>query len=114
MNGRIVIALAIACLAAPAFAHAFLEHANPGAGATLKAAPRRVVLVFSEKLGPASTIDVSDAAGASIEAGSAVISGHSMVAPLRPVAPGRYRVMWHAVSPDAHRTEGAYSFTVQR
>jgi methionine-rich copper-binding protein CopC len=115
MNRRIVLALAIACFATPAFAHAFLKHADPGAGATLKAPPRRVVLVFSERLAPVfSGVAVTDRSGWSAEAGSAVIGGNSMVAPLLPLAPGAYRVAWHAVSLDGHRTEGAYSFTVGR
>jgi methionine-rich copper-binding protein CopC len=114
MNPRIfVAALAIAGLATPAFAHAFLQRAEPGAGATLKAPPTRVALVFSEKLEPVfSGIAVSDVAGRNVEAGAAVFSGNAMVAPLRQLPPGRYRVVWHAVSVDTHRTEGAYSFTV--
>ena len=32
---------------------------------------------------------------------------------LATLAPGTYRVAWHAVSVDTPRTEGAYSFTVK-
>jgi methionine-rich copper-binding protein CopC len=115
MNGRIVLALAIACLATPAFAHAFLKHADPGAGATLAAAPKRVALAFSEKLKPVSSgVAITDAAGRNVESKPVVITANAMVAPLGPLAPGTYRVAWHAVSLDDHRTEGAYSFTVRR
>ena len=115
MITRAALALGIACLATPALGHAFLQHADPGAGANLKSPPARVVLVFTEKLEPVfSGITVSDAAGHNIEAGTAVIGGNSIVAPLLPLRPGRYRVIWHAVSVDTHRTEGAYSFTVER
>jgi methionine-rich copper-binding protein CopC len=31
---------------------------------------------------------------------------------LKPLKPGRYRVTWHAVSVDTHRTEGKYNFLV--
>jgi methionine-rich copper-binding protein CopC len=115
MNPRIFLAcLALACSATPAFAHAFLQHADPGAGATLKVAPKRVALSFSEKLEPVfSGVAVTDAAGRNVEASAAVIGGNSMVALLRALPPGRYRVTWHAVSVDTHRTEGAYSFTVK-
>ena len=115
MRPRIFIAaLAIACAPTPAFAHAFLQHADPGAGATLKAPPTRVALTFSEKLERVfSGIAVVDASGRNVEAGAFVISGNSMVAPLRQLLPGSYRVVWHAVSVDTHRTEGAYSFTVK-
>jgi copper resistance protein C len=112
---RIFFAIAIVCLATPAFAHAFLRHADPGAGATMKPPPGRVVLVFTEKLEPVfSGVAVTDARGRSVEVGSAVIGGNTMVAPLLPLPPGRYRVLWHAVSVDTHRTEGAYNFTVGR
>jgi methionine-rich copper-binding protein CopC len=106
--------LAIGCLAIPAFAHAFLQHAYPGAGATLKAPPGRVALTFTEELEPVfSGVAVTDSLGRSVEGGAVVIAGHSMVAPIRSLAPGNYRVVWHAVSVDTHRTEGAYSFTVK-
>ena len=114
MTWRFLAFAAIACSAAPAFGHAFLNHADPGAGATLRSAPPRVVLVFSEKLeGAFSGVAVVDAAGRSVEAGLAVTRGNSMAVALRPLTPGKYRVMWHAVSVDTHRTEGAYSFAVK-
>jgi methionine-rich copper-binding protein CopC len=31
---------------------------------------------------------------------------------LKPLAPGSYRVRWHALSVDTHNTEGSFSFTV--
>jgi methionine-rich copper-binding protein CopC len=106
--------VAIACFAAPGFAHAFLQHADPGAGATLRASPRRIALTFSEKLEPVfSGVIVTDRSGRNVEAGAVLIGGNSMVAALRSLPPGRYRVVWHVVSVDTHRTEGAYSFTVK-
>ncbi len=115
MKTRIfLVSLALACLAAPAFPHAFMQHAEPGAGATLRASPRRVALTFREKLEPIfSGVAVTDAFGHSVEAGAAVTGDNSIVAPIWPLPPGRYRVTWHAVSVDTHRTEGAYSFTVK-
>jgi len=35
------------------------------------------------------------------------------MAPLRRLGPGKYRVVWHAVSMDDHRTQGAYVFAVK-
>jgi hypothetical protein len=35
-----------------------------------------------------------------------------LVLPLPPLAPGRYRVRWHVVSVDTHRTEGEFGFEV--
>jgi copper resistance protein C len=115
MSTRVFLAcLAIAGSATPVFAHAFLQHAEPGAGATLSAPPKRIALSFTEKLEPVfSGVAVTDSSGHGVEAGAVLIGGNAMVAPLRPLAPGTYRVTWHAVSVDTHRTEGAYSFTVK-
>lgn len=114
MNVRTIFALAIACCATPGVAHAFLQHGNPGAGVTLNAPPTRVVLIFSEKLAAqGSRVSVIDAIGRSVEAGAAVVDGKTMVAPLLPLGPGKYRVIWHAMSLDEHRTQGAYSFCVK-
>lgn len=115
MNARLLLAAGLACCATPALAHAFLNHANPGAGATLANPPKAVVLVFSEELEPAfSGVSITDATGRSVEAASPAISGNTIVARLQSLAPGTYRVTWHAVSVDTHRTEGGYRFAVKR
>jgi hypothetical protein len=109
-----LVCLAIAGATMPASAHAFLQHAEPGAGAALSAAPKRVALSFTEKLEPVfSGVTVADSSGHGVETGAALIGGNTMIVVLRPLAPGTYRVNWHAVSVDTHRTEGAYSFTVR-
>jgi copper resistance protein C len=115
MNARaVLVALAIVGFAAPAMAHAFLQHASPSAGATLAAAPREIALEFSEPLEPIfSGVSVTDATGRDVEAAPAVISGASMRVSLKMLTAGRYRVRWHAVSVDTHRTEGAYDITVK-
>jgi methionine-rich copper-binding protein CopC len=114
MIARILTFIAIACLAAPVFAHAFPQHLEPGAGATLKVAPDRVALSFSEKLEPVfSGVTVTNSSGQSVAAGGVAIRGNSMMVPLRSLAPGTYRVAWHVVSVDTHRTEGAYTFAVK-
>ena len=112
MNLR-VFACALACVAAPASAHAFLDRANPGAGAALHAAPRTLMLTFSDDLDAQSSgVVVVDASGHSV-AGRAIVSGDCIMAPLQPLAPGKYRVMWHAMSDDDHRTQGSYEFAIR-
>lgn len=113
MNLRTLSCLALACLAAPASAHAFLDHASPGAGAVLHAAPKSVSLVFTKDLDARSSVQIVDASGHGVTAGPTVVAGNHIVAPLRPLAPGKYRVVWHAVSPDDHRTQGAYEFVIK-
>jgi methionine-rich copper-binding protein CopC len=110
---RLVLAAALAGLSGgPAAAHAFLEAASPAAGQNLRA-PTHVALQFSERLEPSfSAVTVSDETGADVSAGTAVVLGTQMSLALKPLKPGRYRVVWHAVSVDTHRTEGKYNFLV--
>ncbi len=99
----------------PASAHAFLDHAAPGAGAAMTPSPPAIILDFSEDLEPAfSGIAVNDAAGRDVSSAVSSVSGHEMRLALKPLGPGSYRVRWHAVSTDTHRTEGSYAFTVKK
>jgi copper resistance protein C len=96
-----------------AHAHAALDHATPIAGSTVATAPREVVMTFTQSLEPAfSTVQVTDSKGARVDQGAPQISGVTMRIALQPLAPGSYRVHWHAVSADTHSTQGDFSFTV--
>jgi methionine-rich copper-binding protein CopC len=107
-------AAAMAALTTPAMAHAFLQHASPGAGAALSSAPKEIVLTFTERIEPGfSGVSVTGTDGRDEKASAAVIEGGSMTLALKKLTPGTYHVSWHVVSVDTHRTEGAYSFTVK-
>jgi methionine-rich copper-binding protein CopC len=98
---------------APALAHAMLDHANPRVGNTVATAPREVTLWFTQKLEPAfSTMTVTDSSGQRVEAGKPSVSGNVMRVPLRAVKAGTYRVVWHVLSVDTHKTEGSFNFRV--
>lgn len=114
MRPRAATFLALALIATqPALAHAMLEHASPAAGTALRTSPRAVVLTFSEGLEPAfSKVSVSDAKNHDVSSGKATINGTVISAALNSLKPGSYRVHWHAVSLDMHRTEGSFTFTV--
>lgn len=111
---RIVAASAVfAGFVSAASAHAFLERASPSAGENLHASPARIEMHFSEALEPSfSEVRVTDKSGHDMAAGPAVATGTEMDLPLKKLPPGRYRVSWHAVSVDTHRTEGKYNFLV--
>jgi copper resistance protein C len=111
---RTLIALAtLAALSSAASAHAFLQTASPTAGENLHGAPAKITLHFSEPLEQAfSGIAVTDASGHDEAAGAITVNGTQMDLPLKPLSPGRYRVTWHAVSVDTHRTAGKYNFLV--
>jgi copper resistance protein C len=109
---------ATALVCGAAFAHAFLDHAVPAVGATVATAPAEVTLWFTQPLEPAfSGVAVTSAAGARIDTGPATIDPtdpQELHVRLNPLPPGTYKVSWHVVSVDTHRTTGDFSFTVGR
>src|SRR5207244_9750333 len=102
---------------AGAAAHAFLSQAAPPVGGVVSATPREVRITFSEAIEPAfSAIELATADGQPVSAGRATVDPRDntqLVLPLPPLAPGRYRVSWHVVSVDTHRTEGQYGFEIR-
>jgi methionine-rich copper-binding protein CopC len=101
--------------ASQAAAHAKLVSANPAPNATV-AAPKAISLKFSERLEPKfSGFEIATTAGAAVPVKTAVAKGGHVIdgALAAPLAPGAYKVTWHAVTADAHRMNGAYSFTVR-
>ena len=106
-------ALLALILSSPAHAHAMLDHAEPRVGSTIQAAPSEVVLFFDQNLEPAfSSIEVSDAKGARVDQGKARVGASTMRISVKQLPPGTYRVRWHVLSVDTHKTEGSFSFHV--
>jgi len=115
MRARILLFLALMA-ATPAAAHALLEHAEPAVGSTV-APVDTIRLHYSEPVEPRfSSVTLTDEDGTKVPgdkpaldpADSTVFVLH-LPAPLRA---GRYKVDWHVVSVDTHRTEGSFGFTV--
>ena len=108
--------LASSVAAGPAAAHAFLRTSSPAVGSTVQTAPKEVAITFTEGVEPGfSTIAVTDASGARVDAGRVHLAKGGdtrLLAPLRKLAPGTYSVVWHATSTDTHKTRGAFTFTV--
>ncbi len=114
MRTAVLCAMSLAATTVVACAHAMLMQASPGAGAELSTAPRMVVLDYSEGLEPVlSGATVSDAVGHDVTARPSTAAGAEMTVLLKPLAPGTYRVSWHAISVDTHHTAGVYSFTIK-
>lgn len=112
------LALLAALLPGAALAHAFLDHAIPAVGGTVAAAPAELRLFFSQELEPSfSGLSLFGADGQAVATGAASVDPQNrsqMVLKLPPLASGHYRVSWHAVSVDTHRTEGTFTFDIQR
>jgi len=115
---RVIMLLVIAFALAPsgAGAHAFLDHAAPAVGSTLRAAPTEVSIWFTQQLEPAfSGAEVADGTGKRVDTGSTRVDAADATllhVALPPLPPGTYRVHWHVLSVDTHRTEGNFNFTI--
>ncbi|KVH40152.1 copper homeostasis periplasmic binding protein CopC [Burkholderia cepacia] len=107
--------LAAAPLAASA--HGKLESATPAAGSTIDAAPDTLRLAFNEALEPAfSSVKVSDANGTAVTQEKAKVDAANprvMTVAMPKLGPGAYTVQWAAMTADAHRTKGTYTFRVK-
>ena len=110
-----IVAVLLA-LPSAALAHAMLDHAMPPVGSSQSAAPREVVLSFTEKLEPAfSTIEVRSESGAVVSSGKAQVNAKQRTqlrVLLKALAPGTYKVIWRVLSVDTHRTQGDFTFKV--
>ncbi|HEY1928490.1 MAG TPA: copper resistance CopC family protein [Caulobacteraceae bacterium] len=112
-----LVATAFALLSSRASAHAFVRTASPAVGSVVSQPPGQVVIDFTEDVEPEfSSINVQNASGVRVDAGNVhPARGRSHLAVgLKPLPPGKYRVIWHATSTDTHKTAGVYTFTVKR
>ena len=115
MRTIIAATLLIMTTAAPAFAHAMLDHAAPSVGSAVARSPKEVVLWFTQKLEPAfSSIEVRNEQGAAVNAGKATVVGDrtQLRVALKALPPGTYKVIWRVLSVDTHRTQGDFTFRV--
>ena len=101
-----------------ALAHALLVKAVPAVGGAVSASPSEIRITYSEAVEPRfSGIAVKAVDGRSAETGAAAVDpgDHAtlVVAIKSPLRPGTYKVNWHVVSVDTHKTEGSFSFEVK-
>lgn len=113
-----LVALAAAVIARPpaVHPHAALARASPTPRAALDRSPRRVELVFTERLEPAYSrlsvwsdggqqVDLTDVA---LEPGEA----RRLSVSLPPLPPGTYTVRYRVLSVDGHVVEAGFTFRV--
>ena len=114
---RLFLALAIATGLALSFpgsasAHATLVKAVPAVGGVVTASPSEIHITYSEAVEPRfSGIELKAADGHAVATGTASVDPNdhaTLIVPLKsPLPPGTYKVTWHAVSVDTHRTQGS-------
>jgi copper resistance protein C len=110
----VTVSLSLVLGSASACAHAQLEQANPAVGSTVRA-PHQLSLSFTQKLEKTfSSVEVRNAAGAKVDQGNVSVSGNRMSVGLGSLPPGTYKVHWHVLSVDTHKTEGSFSFSVSK
>jgi hypothetical protein len=119
MRTMILLSAAMVLLWTPcAEAHARLIRAAPRVGATVKASPSELRLLFSERIVPArSSVALSGPDGRPVALGPISVDpkDHRVVvaAVPRPLAPGAYRVAWDMTSEDTHETNGDFVFRIR-
>ncbi|TPI33468.1 copper homeostasis periplasmic binding protein CopC [Mesorhizobium sp. B3-2-1] len=110
-------ALSSVTLSAVAYAHAHLEAAQPPVNGTVKEAPTELDLKFSEELNLKFTgVKVTGPDKKEIKTdGDMLMDGEKtfMVNLPAGLGAGAYKVEWHALSQDGHKTHGDYKFTVK-
>ena len=108
--------LCVLLMTSDADAHAFLLKSDPSVGATV-AAPQTLRLEFTEAVELAfSGIDVANGSGGAIPVQNVRLDANDrkvLLADVPQLSAGAYRVKWHVVSVDTHRTEGDFAFRVK-
>src|SRR5258706_1077558 len=92
--------------ARPAWAHAFLAHAEPRVGSTVHGAPASLTVTFTEPIEASfSRLEVFDAKGRRIDSGPLEHPQPDQLRVSLPaVPPGDYTVHWAVTSVDTHQT----------
>ena len=97
-------------------AHAFLLASVPGVGSQVSA-PNTLRLEFSEAVEFGfSGVDMENTSGGVVTLQNVrygTTDHKVLLADVPQIAPGSYRVKWHVVSVDTHRTEGDFVFRVK-
>ena len=113
----VIVSLALFAFAASAptvHAHAYLDHASPLVGSTVKSAPSEVRLWFTQSLEPKFTSAQVRASNGSVVGTGGVDAADpkQIVIRVRALPAGSYKVFWKVLSVDTHRTEGSFGFQV--
>ena len=100
-----------------AFAHAFLDHADPRVGSEIATAPVEVKVWFTQDLEPAfSSLQVFDANGTEVDKKDSHPDSKDktlLIISVPPLQAGTYKIVWKVVSVDTHHTAGDFKFTIK-
>lgn len=98
-------------------AHASLQRAMPLVGSTTPSSPPDLTLDYSEPIETRfSSIAVMDADGQRVDKRDVHVAPDNpkrLIVGLPALKQGTYKVEWHIISVDTHRTEGRFTFSIQ-
>ena len=112
-----LVFLASVVISPTVLAHAHLKQQSPAADSVVSA-PQSLTLNFSEGIEPGfSGVVVTDAHKQVVKTGAVTRDeknkAHLIVPLAQTLVTGTYRVDWHVVSVDGHKTKGSYHFSVK-
>jgi len=100
-----------------AWAHAFLDHADPKVGSVLSSSPEEIKIWFTQEIEPDfSSIEVRDSQGNEVDKQDTHQDASDkklLMVSVPKLADGQYTVTWKVVSTDTHHTHGDFNFTVK-
>jgi copper resistance protein C len=110
------LAVSTLLMTSSAFAHAFLERADPPVGSEITSAPHQITLNFTEGVEPLfCSVEIHDAQGQVMPVGkphTAPGDDRRLLVDVPDLHAGHYKVTWHVTSVDTHKTEGSFQFSV--
>jgi methionine-rich copper-binding protein CopC len=113
----ILFVLGIVAIGTSAFGHAFLDRSEPRVGATISKAPAVVNIWYTQEPEPAfSRIEVYNSDGKEIDKKDThpdEKDARELIVSLPDLPAGIYKVVWHVLSVDTHKTQGDFKFTIQ-
>ena len=100
-----------------ASAHAHLKTATPAVNATVATPPTELRLAFTEGVNVKFTgLTLAGPAGTVPTGAPVVVPGDDkvLIVPISgALTSGSYKVDWHALAVDGHKTDGSYRFTIK-
>ncbi len=110
--------LVTALMSQQALAHAHLASASPASKAEVSDSPKELTLAFTEGVEAGfSGVSVTGADGKTVTTGKATVDAADSKVLHIPLSSelkaGDYRVDWHVLSVDGHKTKGMYHFSVK-
>jgi methionine-rich copper-binding protein CopC len=105
--------VALLAMLSPALAEPKLLQSTPAADAVI-AAPKMIKLTFTEKVTPASGVQLFMSDGMKVTTTTSISEdGKSLTArPTGPFMPGKWTISWHVTSATGE-SKGSYNFTIE-